>query len=154
MSICASSCVCATAVCLHKEVLCSSSPKRGGADKTLNVCIVLANELEQNGREYVRKKAKETEGGRRGTAAIVLSLILLMVLKALAGKQMLFCEMHSIFFPPDFILSKQPGAQSLLPIWEYIQFEAENSNLRMDLAVVHAQELLASFSIFTWDLTQ
>ena len=41
---------------------------------------------------------KETEGGRRGTVAIVCSLILLMVLKALAGKQMLFCEMDSIFF--------------------------------------------------------
>lgn len=44
------------------------------------------------------KKEQETEGGRRGTVAIVLSLILLMVLKALAGKQMLFCEMDSIFF--------------------------------------------------------
>lgn len=39
----------------------------------------------------------ETEGGRRGIVAIVCSLILLMVLKALAGKQMLFCEMDSIF---------------------------------------------------------
>lgn len=43
-------------------------------------------------------KEKETEGGRRGTVAFVHSLISLMVLKALAGKQMLFCEMDSIFF--------------------------------------------------------
>lgn len=62
------------------------------------------------------KKEMETEGGRRGAVAIVCSLILLMVLKALAGKQMLFCEMDSIFFPRDLILSKQPGALSPLPI--------------------------------------
>lgn len=41
---------------------------------------------------------RRTEGGRRGTVAFVRSLISLMVLKALAGKQMLFCEMDSIFF--------------------------------------------------------
>lgn len=55
---------------------------------------------------------KETEGGRRGTVAIVRSLILLMVLKALAGKQMLFCEMDSIFFPPDL---KRPGGMKASP---------------------------------------
>lgn len=31
---------------------------------------------------------EEAEGGRRGTVAFVCSLILLMVLKTLAGKQM------------------------------------------------------------------
>lgn len=56
--------------CPHKEVLCWSSPRRGGADKPLNVCIVLANELEQNGREY-RRVGKETE--REGAVAIVCS---------------------------------------------------------------------------------
>lgn len=107
--ICVFACVC-VCVCLHEEVLCWGSLRRGGADKPLNVCIVLANELEQNGREYGGGKEKEMEGGRRGTVAIVCSLILLMVLKALAGKQMLFCEMDSIFFPPDLISSEQPGA--------------------------------------------
>lgn len=61
--------------CPHKEVLCWSSPRRGGADKPLNVCIVLANELEQNGREY-RRVGKETERERErreGAVAIVCS---------------------------------------------------------------------------------
>ena len=45
-----------------------------------------------------KKEEKETERGRRGTAAFVRSLILLMVLKALAGRQMWLCEMDSRFF--------------------------------------------------------
>lgn len=94
--------------CPHKEVLCWSSPRRGGADKPLNVCIVLANELEQNGREY-RRVGRETERerGERGLLPLCAPLILLMVLKGLAGKQMLFCEMDSIFFPPSRLDSLQ-----------------------------------------------
>lgn len=64
----------------------------------------------QNGRG--KKKEKETEGGRRGTAAIVRCLIVLMGFKALAGKQMLFCEMDSIFLPPNLIFCQAAAGHS------------------------------------------
>lgn len=45
---------------LHEEGLCASSLRSGGEDKPLNVCIVPANELKQNGREQRDEKEKET----------------------------------------------------------------------------------------------
>lgn len=50
---------------------------------------------------------KRARDMRRGPVAFVCCLILLMVLRALAGKQM-FCVMDSLFLSPDLILSNSP----------------------------------------------
>ena len=132
--------------------LCRTSPRRRGEDKPVNVCIVLANELEQNGREYEGGGGvKETEGGRRGSVAIVCCLIVLMVFKALAGEQMLFCEMDSIFLPPDLIFLQAAGGiksssnkrEKLMGRSIRITSEAENQNVWVDFTamyLVHRQE--------------
>lgn len=58
---------------------------------------------------------------RRGAAAFVHSLIWLMVVKPLAGKQMLFCEMDRFFSnpaaPPTQSLSAAEGAKSTSNMW-------------------------------------
>lgn len=49
--------------CCHERMrrgLCARSLRSRGEDKPLNVCIVLANELKQNGREQSDEKEKET----------------------------------------------------------------------------------------------
>lgn len=60
-------------------------------------------------------------GVRRGAAAFVRPLIWLMVVKPLAGKQMLFCEMDRIFFnpaaPPTQSLEAAEGAKSTSNMW-------------------------------------
>lgn len=84
---------------VHEEGLCTSSLRSRGEDKPVNVCIVVANELKTKweGREGWREK--ETRGERSRPVVFVPCLILLMVLRALAGKQM-FCVMDSIFLSP------------------------------------------------------
>lgn len=82
-------------------------PQRRGADKLLNVCIVSTNELEQNEREYGRQNEKETEGGLERDCCHCALPNLVNGLKALAGKQMLFCEMEGIFNPPPDSISLQ-----------------------------------------------
>lgn len=62
-AVCA--CVCAlagmrVAIERMRRGLCARSLRSRGEDKPLNVCIVLANEPKQNGREQRDEKEKET----------------------------------------------------------------------------------------------
>lgn len=86
---------------------------------------------------------RQRERGERGLLPLCAPLILLMVLKGLAGKQMLFCEMDSIFFPPlQTWFSPSSRGHKVLFQYEngwwgpsiWIQFKAENSNLWINLA--------------------
>lgn len=143
--------------CVLTLSLCVSLPAKGGfvlkfpserRCRQTTECLHCATKWARTKWEWIQGEEKETEGGRRGTDAIVCSLILLMVLKALAGEQMLFCEMDSIFFLQTWFSPSSRGHKVLLQNennWWGHQF---GLNVRLETQISGSEDGLHQLSLY------